>query len=85
MDAQIGWLALKSLLRPPVPTNRRRRSIAVVDADVAYSLQVARANIEVVRSRATRDARPRVLELGPGSDFGAQIILADTGARGSSG
>jgi SAM-dependent methyltransferase len=67
--------------RRPKPNNKRRRSMKEVDADVDHAVDMAHAIIAMVAQYSARNPYPRVLEIGPGSDFGAQIILAGTGAK----
>jgi SAM-dependent methyltransferase len=66
--------------RRPKPNNERRRSTKDIDADVDRTVDMAHAIIAMVATYAAGNPQPRVLEIGPGSDFGAQIILAGTGA-----
>ena len=54
----------------------------MIDDDVAYALQIARCNLDVVRACCNGELRSlRILEIGPGYDFGPQIILADAVAE----
>jgi len=68
-------------LRRPKPNNERRRSTSAIDVDVKNAVDMARAIIAMVGQYSAGNPHPRVLEIGPGSDFGAQIILASTGAE----
>jgi hypothetical protein len=63
------------------PNNERRRSTKEIDVDVEHAVDMARSIIAMVAQYSAGNPRPRVLEIGPGSDFGAQIILAGTGAK----
>jgi SAM-dependent methyltransferase len=60
------------------PYSQQLRSADDVETEVAYAIARAQQNIELA---ASHSAQPRVLEIGPGPDFGPQILLADTGAR----
>src|ERR1700689_1641402 len=67
--------------RRPKPNNERRRSTREIDIDVEHAFYMAHAIIAMVAQHSAGRPQPRVLEIGPGSDFGAQIILASTGAK----
>lgn len=67
--------------RRPKPNNERRRATKEIDADVDHAVDMAHAIIAMVAQYSAGNPHPRVLEIGPGSDFGAQIILAGTGAK----
>jgi SAM-dependent methyltransferase len=68
-------------LRRQKPNNERRRSAKEIDGDVEHAIDMAHAIIAMVAQYSAGNPYPRVLEIGPGSDFGAQIILAGTGAK----
>jgi SAM-dependent methyltransferase len=63
------------------PNNACPRSTADIDADVARAINLARHNIAMVKEYCPEKLDPRVLEIGPGYEFGAQILLASSGAR----
>jgi SAM-dependent methyltransferase len=63
------------------PNNERWRSTKEIDVDVDHAVDMAHAIIAMVAQYSAGNPYPRVLEIGPGSDFGAQIILAGTGAK----
>jgi SAM-dependent methyltransferase len=69
------------LPRRTKPNNERRRSTKDIDVDVEHAVDMARSIIAMVVQYSAGNPNPRVLEIGPGSDFGAQIILAGTGAK----
>jgi len=54
---------------------------AVLDADVSYTLQIARTHLRLLTERGLILAGMEILELGPGQNLGAQLILASHGAH----
>lgn len=67
--------------RPPVNLRARDSSQAQIDADVAYALQVYRAYLGYFAAEGLDPRGKTVLELGPGINFGAALLLASHGAH----
>ncbi len=63
------------------PVNYGKKAPVALEEAVAYALQIAEFELDFVARHAGHLPHPRILELGPGYDFGAQIILADSGAE----
>ena len=53
----------------------------VLEADVSYTLHIARSYLRVLTDRGLNLSDIEILELGPGQNLGAQLILASHGAR----
>lgn len=75
--ARIRW-------RPrPAPVNFRRRdaSPAAIESDVAYALMIGQSYLDCLAAAAISPVGKAVLELGPGINCGAMLLLACHGAR----
>lgn len=64
-----------------VPVNYERRNAGKLQSDVEYALGSLSAYRELIAQAGLEVAGLRVVELGPGTDFGAQLILASMGAK----
>ena len=63
------------------PVNHQVRSAADIAGDVAYAIQVARNYLDQLRRLGLELQGLRFLELGPGINFGPQLILASQGVH----
>jgi hypothetical protein len=72
---------LRDRLWPPPPFNFRVRDPARLERDVDYALQVAVNYMGHLRRARFVLEGANILELGPGGDFGAQLIIASHGAK----
>jgi hypothetical protein len=63
------------------PNNFRPRDRASLERDVSYALQVSGHYAARLRSLDVEVAGCHIMELGPGTDFGAQLVLASQGAN----
>jgi SAM-dependent methyltransferase len=82
-----SWLYRRRIappeLDPSRPVNHRKRDIhpARIQADVDYALRVGRAYLDTIRSLGESLAGKRVLEIGPGINYGCAMLFAAHGAR----
>jgi SAM-dependent methyltransferase len=67
------------LFRRHRPINLRARDPAALEQSVAYALQVAHSYLRQLQGTGLALRGSKLLELGPGSDFGPQLILAGHG------
>lgn len=79
--ARLGMRSLLSDLPISVQFMAGLRTSATMDDDVAYAIDLARHYIRIIDNFGLDLRNARVLELGPGLDFGPQLILASHGAR----
>jgi SAM-dependent methyltransferase len=63
------------------PVNYIRRDPAELQSDVAFSIQSAHLIAGMMREAGLKLEGAHFLEIGPGTHFGAQLILASMGAR----
>jgi putative flippase GtrA/SAM-dependent methyltransferase len=63
------------------PANYRQQDAAELQARVEYALATVQTTQSVLQRCGLQLPGIRLLELGPGSDFGAQLILASMGAE----
>jgi hypothetical protein len=63
-----------------VPVNFQAQDPALLDRDVDYAMQVARNYLGQLESAGFSLSNARILELGPGPEFGAQLLIASHGA-----
>ncbi|OYD80896.1 class I SAM-dependent methyltransferase [Azospirillum brasilense] len=63
------------------PVNLRRRSADEISQAVDYALQVGKNYISQINALPDGLEGRRVLEIGPGSDFGPALLLASAGAK----
>ena len=63
------------------PVNLRSRDPAALERDVAYAVQVAVNWMKHMRRVGFSLPGANILELGPGTDFGPQLIFASHGAK----
>ena len=63
------------------PRNLMRRDASALERDVRYAVQVAESMFETISGLGLELPGLRVLELGPGHNFGPQLLLAGHGAR----
>jgi SAM-dependent methyltransferase len=81
------WLysrrVLPALAQPGLPVNHRPREVsaAQIREEVHYALQVGRGYRDTLRRLLPSLAGATVLEIGPGSNFGAALFLGAFGAR----
>jgi len=61
--------------------NYTRRDPSELQTDVAFSIQSANLIVEVMREAGLQLEGAHFLEIGPGTHFGAQLIVASMGAR----
>ena len=78
LPSPVRWLVSGRLkrfrwLRAAIPS--------VLNADVSYALHIARSYLRVLTDRKLNLSGMEILELGPGQNLGAQLILASHGAR----
>src|SRR5262249_373838 len=71
---------LANATAPGAPCGRRADPSSIPTA-VDYALQLATGYMEHFSRLGVEVARSAILELGPGADLGAQLILASHGAR----
>jgi SAM-dependent methyltransferase len=64
-----------------VPLNFQTRDTSAIDADVEYAIRVARFYVGHVSKLCSELTGLRILEIGPGINFGPQLILASFGAK----
>jgi SAM-dependent methyltransferase len=64
-----------------VPVNYQTRNLKNLETDINYALNCASVFARLVDQCELSMAGLRALELGPGSDFGAHLILASMGAK----
>jgi hypothetical protein len=64
-----------------MPVNLQAHDPAFLDRDVGYAMQVARNYLNQLQSANFSLANARILELGPGHEFGAQLLIASHGAH----
>jgi SAM-dependent methyltransferase len=67
--------------QPERPVNLRARYPATLEGGVDYAIQVATNFMAHFRRTGFLLAGSKILELGPGIDFGAQLIFASHGAQ----
>ncbi len=73
--------AARRVGRPP-PVNYLRRDPALIDEDVKYAIANSRSNLEYVSERCgTSISKSVVLEIGPGTNFAPQLVIAGKGAK----
>jgi SAM-dependent methyltransferase len=63
------------------PVNLQPRDNSALSADVDYAIQVATYYLQHMDEMGTSLAKSQILELGPGINFGPQLILASHGAQ----
>lgn len=63
----------------PLPINLRHRDAAEIDTDVNYAIMVAKGYLTQFKMLNLTLSGLRLLELGPGVNFGPQLILASQG------
>jgi hypothetical protein len=63
------------------PVNQRPRETSEIDNDVDYAIRLAESYLAQIRRFGLDVQRAKVLELGPGINFGPQLILASYGAH----
>jgi len=63
------------------PANFQSRDPAALERDVGYALQIAVNQMAHIQKIGFSLAGKKILELGPGSDFGPQLIFASLGAK----
>jgi len=61
------------------PVNYQGRDLGRIDQDIAYAKETFFKLIRAVERCGGMRKDLKILELGPGSDFGAQLLLASTG------
>src|SRR5262249_59753991 len=54
---------------------------AIIKSDVAYALQITQSNFRVLESFDIPLINTNILEIGPGINFGPQLIMASYGAH----
>ena len=63
------------------PVNYQSRDLDQVDSDVSYAKETFLKFMTAIEKCGGMRADLQLLELGPGSDFGAQLLLASTGVH----
>ncbi len=66
---------------PPAPVNFQPRDISALEQDLDYAVRIARFCVGEIPSAGMSMEGLRFLELGPGINFGPQLILASLGAQ----
>lgn len=74
------WFKRRRTGEAAVPVNRRKRDLSGIDNDVSYALQVGTAYLGQLASFGVELSGCRILEIGPGINFGPQLLLASHGA-----
>lgn len=78
----VGEVARKMGVLPPrAPVNYQKRDPLRMQADVEYALASASECLRLIEVCGLKIDGLRLLELGPGTDFGAQLIVASMGAH----
>jgi hypothetical protein len=78
-ESQTGSL-LSGFLAAGKPENLKPRDLSAVDAAADYAIACGRSYLNQAKRLGCQLAGARVLEIGPGTDFGAALILASHGA-----
>ena len=74
--------AVRLIGKEPPPVNYLRRDPALIDEDVKYAIANSRSNLEYVLERCgTSISKSVVLEIGPGTNFAPQLVIAGKGAK----
>lgn len=78
-DGQMG-LASRGYLEAETPENLKSRDVSTVDAAADYAIACGQSYLRYAERLRFQLDGARVLEIGPGTDFGAALILASHGA-----